>query len=46
MRNPMGIISELKMTFIKRYIVQWANKAEIRQEERSRDSLLVRAPDS
>ena len=33
--QPLGIISGLTETFIKRYIVQWTNKAEIRPEEQS-----------
>ena len=31
---PLGIISGLKETVIKRYIVERTNKAEIRPEER------------
>ena len=33
--QPLGIISGLKETFIKRYIVERTNKAEIRPEEQS-----------
>ena len=33
--QPLGIISGLKETFIKRYIVESTNKAEIRPEEQS-----------
>ena len=33
--QPQRIISGLKETFIKRYIVQRTNKAEIRPEEQS-----------
>ena len=33
--QPQGIISGLKETFIKRYIVERTNKAEIRPEEQS-----------
>ena len=33
--QPQRIISELKETFIKRYIVERTNKAEIRPEEQS-----------
>ena len=33
--QPLGIISGLKETFIKRYIVERTNKAEIRPEELS-----------
>ena len=32
-REPTGIISGLKETFIKRYIVERTNKAEIRPKE-------------
>ena len=34
--QPPRIISRLKETFIKRYIVERANKAEIRPEEQSK----------
>ena len=34
-RQPLGIISGLKETFIKRYKVEKTNKAEIRPEEKS-----------
>ena len=33
--QPLEIISGLKETFIKRYIVERTNKAEIRPEEQS-----------
>ena len=33
--QPLGIISGLKEIFIKRYIVEKTNKAEIRLEEQS-----------
>ena len=33
--QPIGIISGLKETFIKRHIVERTNKAEIRSEEQS-----------
>ena len=33
--QPLGIISELKETFIKRYIVERTKKSEIRPEEQS-----------
>ena len=33
--QPLGIISGLKETFIKRYIVERTNEAEIRPEEQS-----------
>ena len=33
--QPLWIISGLKETFIKRYIVERTNKAEIRPEEQS-----------
>ena len=33
--HPLGIMSGLKETFIKRYIVERTNKAEIRPEEQS-----------
>ena len=33
--QPLGIISGLKKTFIKRYIVERTNKAEIKPEEQS-----------
>ena len=33
--QPLGIISELKETFIKRYTVERTNKAEIRPGEQS-----------
>ena len=33
--QPLGIISGLKETFIKRYIVERTSKAEIRPEEQS-----------
>ena len=33
--QPLGIISGLKETFIKRYKVERTNKAEIRPEEQS-----------
>ena len=33
--QPLGIISGLKGTFIKRYKVERTNKAEIRPEEQS-----------
>ena len=33
--QPLGIISGLKETFIKRHIVERTNKAEIRPEEQS-----------
>ena len=33
--QPLGIISELKETFIKRYAVERTNKAEVRPEEQS-----------
>ena len=33
--QPLGIISGLKETFIKRYIVERTNKAEIRPEEQT-----------
>ena len=33
--QPPGIISGLKETFIKRYIVKRTNKAEVRPEEES-----------
>ena len=33
--QPLGIISVLKETFMKRYIVERTNKAEIRSEEQS-----------
>ena len=32
---PSGVTSELKKTFIKRYIVERTNKAEIRRGEQS-----------
>ena len=35
--QPQGIISGLKETFIKRYIVKRTNKAEIRPEEQSEE---------
>ena len=34
-REPTGIISGLKETFIKRYIVERTNKAELRPKEQS-----------
>ena len=34
-RKPLGIISGLKKTFMKRYVVGRTNKAEIRPEEHS-----------
>ena len=33
--QPQGIISGLKETFIKRYIVEMTDKAELRPQERS-----------
>ena len=33
--QPLGIISGLKETFIKRHIVERINKAELRPEEQS-----------
>ena len=33
--QPLGIISRLKETFIKRYVVERTNKAEIRLKEQS-----------
>ena len=33
--QPLGIVSGLKETFIKRYIVERTNKAEIKLEEQS-----------
>ena len=38
--QPLGIISGLKETFIKRYIAERTNKAEIRPEERSKKTEL------
>ena len=35
--QPLGIISGLKETFIKRYMVERTNKAEIRPEEQSEE---------
>ena len=34
--QPLGIISGLRETSIKRYTVERANKAEMRQEEQSK----------
>ena len=34
--QPLGIISGLKETFVKRYIVERTNKAKIRPEEQSK----------
>ena len=34
--QPLGIISGLKETFIKRYIAEGANKAELRPQEQSK----------
>ena len=34
-RQPLGIISGLKETFMKRHIVEGTNKAEVKPEERS-----------
>ena len=36
--QPLGIISELKETFIKRHMVERTNKAEIRPEEQKTES--------
>ena len=36
--QPQRIISELKETFIKRYIAEGTNKAEIRPEEQSENA--------
>ena len=33
--QPLGIVSGLKETFIKKYVVERTNKAEIRPEEQS-----------
>ena len=33
--QPLGIISGLKETFVKRHVVERTNKAEIRPEEQS-----------
>ena len=33
--QPLGIISGLKETFIKRYTIERTNKAEVRPEEQS-----------
>ena len=38
--QPQRIISGLKKTFIKRYIVERTNKAEIRPEEQSEKTEL------
>ena len=40
-RQPQRIISGLKETFIKRYIVEWNNKAQIRLEEQSEKRRVV-----
>ena len=40
-QSPERIISGLKETFIKRYIVEWANKAEIRPEEQGEKRRVV-----
>ena len=52
--RPLGIISGLKETFIKRYIVERTNKAEIRPEglgektescrENSRNEIKLKGP--
>ena len=38
LNQPLGIISGLKKTFIKRYIVERTNQSEIRPEEQSEKS--------
>ena len=39
--QPLEIISGLEETFVKRYIVERTNKAEIRPEEQSQKTELV-----
>ena len=39
--QPLGIISGLKETFLKRYIVERTSKAEIRPEEKGKKTESV-----
>ena len=40
-RQPQRIISELKETLIKRYVVEWNNKAKINKKKRVRKRRVV-----
>ena len=40
--QPLGIISGLKKTFKKRYIVEKTNKAEVKPEEQSEKQRVVK----